>query len=246
MDRHTDPQYRDDEGNALRVWRDTSPNNFLSQQEGRPVFDEVIFVEVIAPGSGNSTPIFEVVRYLAKEANRNEPKYSMQYERFKKYIIDFINDERSDATLSGTPLSQWSEMNRTLVAELKAQKIFTVDALAQLPDTRLNVVGPDGRTWREKAKAFLETAKSSAYATKLAADLEAEKLKTADLTSQLQQLSAQMSALQAERGGKKGAQAPAPVPPTPVADPNAAPAATDAEAVLDGLDGKPGNGLPII
>ncbi len=196
MDQHTDPQYKTDDGSALRIWKDAAQNNFLTQQEGRPIFDEVTYVEVISPGSGNSTPIFEAMRVLAPEAKADKPKYGIKYDEFKKYIADFNAGETSDASLSGTPLSQWAEMNRTMVATLKVAKIFTVDALAHLPDTQLAVIGPDGRTWREKAKAYIESAKSNAYATEIAAQLERANETNVDLQRQIKELADRIEAMQ--------------------------------------------------
>jgi hypothetical protein len=169
-----DPQYKTADGAALRIWRDTAQNRFLSEKLGRPIFDEVIFVEVIAPGSGNSTPVFELERTFDENMGHPDPLRGAKYEELKQFVEDFKKAETGggDGALSGTPLEQWPEMNRSLVATLKAQGVYTVDALASLPDGKLTIVGPDGRTWREKAKAYLENAKDGAYATELAAKLE--------------------------------------------------------------------------
>lgn len=221
MDVSNDPQYRTTDGSALRVWKDTAQNNFLSEREGRAIFDEVTYVEVISPGSRDSTPVFEVRRIFAEEMNHPLPHYGLKWAEYKEFIGDFDKNDEADATMAGTPLSQWSEMTRTMAASLKAQNIFTVDALAALPDTKLTVVGPDGRTWREKAKAFIEASKGSAYATALAAENERLKLDLATQGEQLAALAAQVAALQAQsnatppQAGKAAVQTEAP----PVAKP---------------------------
>jgi len=168
----TDPQYKTPDGSALRVWRDAAKNNFLTEKLGRPMYDEVIYVEVISPGSRDSTPVFEVVRKYADEMNQPELSYGMNYRQFKEYIDSFMKDEEVNANLVGTPITQWKEVNRTMAMQLRSANIFTVDALAELPDTKLTVVGPDGRTWREKARAYIAAARDTGYATKLAADLD--------------------------------------------------------------------------
>jgi hypothetical protein len=208
MDVSNDPQYRTDDGSALRIWKDTSQNMFLSEREGRAIFDEVTYVEVISPGSAQSTPVFELRREFAPEfaesINGGKPLFGIKYDEYKKFVKDFDENEERDASLAGTPLSQWSEMSRTMAASLRAQNVFTVEGLAELPDTRLNIVGPDGRTWREKAKAYIENAKGSAYATKIAADLERERADHADTRAQLQALAAKVASLEAAQGGKPG------------------------------------------
>lgn len=221
-----DPQYKTADGSALRIWRDSAQNKFLSEKFGRPIFDEVIFVEAISPGSRDSTPVFEVERKYASEMAHPEPKIGSKYAEYRQYIDDFKKAETSDQSLAGTPLVQWPEMNRTLVATLKANNIYTVEALANLPDTRLIVVGPDGRTWREKATAYIESAKGSAYATALAAQLEVARADKADLQAQVTALANQIAAL-------SGAQALTP-PAGGVAQPQAALA--DPLAVVPALD----------
>jgi hypothetical protein len=212
MDQHADPQYKMEDGSALRIWKDTAQNNFLSEREGRPIFDEVTYCEVISPGSGNSTPIFECVRILAPEAQRKEPKYGVKYGDFKKYIDDFETGEKSDGSLAGTPLNQWSEMTRTMVATLKVAKIFTVEALANLPDTALAVVGPDGRTWREKAIAYMKNAKDGAYATQLAAQLQRSEEDKAELQRQISELAEHVRVLQSKPADDAAPQSELPPP----------------------------------
>lgn len=173
MDALTDPQYKTEDGAALRMWRDVAPNKFLSEQHARTMYDEVIFCEVITPGSKDSTPVFELERIFCPEMNHPAPKYGTKYLELKKFVDDFKKNEEIDSSLAGTPLSQWPEMNRSLVAALRAQGIFTVDALATLPDGKLIVVGPDGRTWRAKAEAYIKNAEGNAYATELAGRVEA-------------------------------------------------------------------------
>ena len=163
-----DPQFRTPDGSALRIWKDTAQNAFQSEKHGRPVFDEVVLCEVISPGSRDSSPVFELVRYFSKESNL-PPLYGMKYDTYKEYVLTFEKNEEIDASLAGTPLKEWPEISRSMAASLRSQNIFTVEALADIPDTKLTMVGPDGRTWRDKAQAFLKAAHDASYATELAA-----------------------------------------------------------------------------
>jgi hypothetical protein len=191
-----DPQFKTADGSALRMWRDTSKNEFLSEREGRPMYDDVIYVEVISPGSRDSTPVFELIRYPNEQSVNKEPLFGIKYQELKSYVESFIKDDEVDSALSGTPLKQWPEISRTMISTLRAQNIYTVDALAALPDTKLSVVGPDGRTWRTKAQAYIEAAKGSAHATKLAADLERaqEDIKARD--EEIKELSARLTRME--------------------------------------------------
>jgi len=231
-----DPQYKSADGSALRIWRDTIKNPFLTEREGRPIYDEAIFVEVIAPGSGNSAPVFEVHRKFAPEMGRIEPLIGMKYDEYKPFIEDFIKGEDTDASLAGTPLNQWREMPRTMIAQLKAAGVYTVDAVAALPDEKLPVVGPDGRMWRAKAQAYLENAKNEGYATQLASELETARTEKADLQDQVKALAAQVEKLQAAQGtgGKKAKGSDEPPTPPPADVP-----ATPAPPAVDPITGEP-------
>jgi hypothetical protein len=230
MDMLQDPQYKTEDGAALRIWRDSLQNNFLTEREGRPIFDEVILCEVIAPGSRDSTPVFEVERKYHELMGIADAAQGAKYAAFRQYIEDFKRGETTDASLAGTPLTQWPELNRSLVATLRAADVYTVEALANLPDTKLTIVGPDGRTWRAKAAAYITNAKNGAYATELAARVEAlatqladEQSRSAALASRVQELeTAAANGQPAPAAGRKAAKPPeaqpqpAPVPrPTP-------------------------------
>lgn len=195
-----DPQYKTEDGSALRIWRDTAKNNFRSEQTGLPQFDEVVYVEVISPGSRDSTPTFEVVRYFPESAGL-PPLYGMNYPRYKNFIDDFEKNEKTDASMAGTPLGQWAEMSKSMVASLRVQSVYTVEMLASLPDTKLTIVGPDGRTWRTKAQAYIDAANGMAQYTKMAAenqqlkdDAAAQNDRIAQLAAQVQQLLAAQAA----------------------------------------------------
>ena len=210
-----DPQYRTGDGSAVRIWKDTAKNNFLSEQEGRAIFDEVIYVEVIAPGSKGSTPVFEVERVFAEEMNHPQPLRGIQYDQFKDMIEAFKKNDEIDAKMTGTPLTEWPEISRTMAASLREAAIYSVEALASLPDEKLSVVGPDGRTWRTKAEAYLAAAKDSGYATAIAAENERLKAELDATKSQIADLAAQIEAL------SKAQAATAPVEPTPAPAPAA-------------------------
>lgn len=206
-DAFSDPQYKTADGAALRIWRDAAPNRFLTEREGRNMYDEVLFCEVITPGSRDSTPVFELERVFCEEMNHPTPKRGPKYAEYKQFIDDFEKNEDNDASLAGTPLSQWPEMNRSLVATLKAQGVFTVDALAGLPDTKLTIVGPDGRSWREKAKAYIDGAKGGAYATELAGRVVS--LETTLAASQEREKELSQRVQELETAAASGAAAPA-------------------------------------
>jgi hypothetical protein len=185
---YNDPQFKTNDGAALRMWREPVTNKFLSDKFGRTVADEVIFVEVITPGSSGSSPVFELKRTFSDDSGLGE--------RFKQYVEIFENTDKSTGELAGTQLSEWPPMSQRQAYELKSQGIFTVEGLSSLPDGQLHKVGPDGRTWREKAKAWLESVGNSAYAIETAAKFEQQNQEIDELKRQIAELAAANQALQ--------------------------------------------------
>ena len=202
----TDPQYKTEDGSALRIWRDAAPNKFQTERHNRPLFDDVIYVEVISPGSRDSSPVFEVLRTYCSEAEQANPGYGVKYKEYEKFIVDFIKGEEVDKSLTGTPLQVWPAMTRPLVMSFRAQEIYTVDALAALPDSKLAVLGPEGRMWRDKAKQYLDAAKGGEHAAALAADLEVAKADKEDLQRQIAELAETVKELQAKNTSEVEAQ----------------------------------------
>ena len=209
-----DPQFKTEDGSMLRIWEDAAPSPYWSEKLGRPVFDTVLYVEVISPGSASSSPVFEVERTFNEDSGIKEPHRSEKYKEYRKFIEQF-RDGNTHTDLSGTPLTEWPEISRTLAASLRASGVFSVESLAALPDEKLRIVGPDGRSWRTKAQAYLETSKNAGYATALAAEKERLTADLAEKDKQLLAMSEQITKMQAQidaftaLGGDKTA-APAP------------------------------------
>lgn len=188
-----DPKFVTPDGNALRIWKEPVKNPAASERAGRPLFDEVTYVEVISPGSPGSSPVFELERVFNTETGL-PPVRSHHYEKYAGQVEAFQRNE-FNADMTGTALTEWPEISRTMAASLNAQGVYTVEALSNLPDNRLGVVGPDGRTWRTKAAAWLENVKDSGAATRYAAELQREREVSAQLRADLERLSATVAAL---------------------------------------------------
>jgi hypothetical protein len=111
-----------------------------SEVEGRPVFDEVPYVEILIPGDRTS-----IVDRPLQDADKD--RWPQQYARFK---------ENRERVVTGTPLELWPYLNVARVAELRALNIFSVEAIADLSDTGLGKIGPEARELQQRAKAFLQ------------------------------------------------------------------------------------------
>lgn len=228
------PQYSTKDGCALRMYVDSAPNSFLTNREGRPIFDEVLMVEVIAPGSTNSIPVFELKRTFAEEFGM-QPMFGPKYEEYRTFVEEFERGEYGTGEHAGTPLKEWTLLSRSQVSQYIALGIHTVEALSAVPDTRLDRLGPNGRQQREAAIAFLEDAKGSAHSSALVAenaalraDLEAQKAQTAELA-------AAVEALRTAQATPAPATPEPPVPATPEPPPTPAPTAKGGKAAAADL-----------
>jgi hypothetical protein len=90
----------------------------------------------------------------------------------------------------GTPVDQLPGITGSKVAEFKAQKVFTVEALAALDGTALNRLGMGAREWKVKAQNWLEKAKEGAIDSKLAAQNEQLQAQLAAMQETIRQLQA--------------------------------------------------------
>lgn len=170
----SDQIFRGGDGTALRFYYEPAKNNFLSEQAGRAVFDTVLYVEVLTPGSTESVPKFEVERTLADEAEKDAqgnrvvrrgvkyPQYVDQIEAFKRQTGEY--------TAEGTPISQWAQIDVGTAASLKAAGIHTVEMLASVSDGHLQNLGTGGRVMRDQAIAFINARQFGVPTAQMAAD----------------------------------------------------------------------------
>jgi hypothetical protein len=153
---------------------DAIKNKSKSEQEGRPIFDEKEMVEVKIPGDKQFS-------YVGEVTDVERHRWPEIYAAFKR------GEERA---ASGTPLEHWpnAELNKSRVAELKAQNILSVEELAGISDSTLPKLGIGARELREQARAYIERAKEGAGTSKLSAEVArltelVERLTNSNITS---------------------------------------------------------------
>lgn len=199
------------DGEAVRLYVEPEENAAATARCGRAIFDEILYAEVTSPGQKESAPVFILERKYAEEVGIDTPYRSAKYEQYRD-LIDAYRNGREDTDVRGTPLSAWPRMTVALVATANAAGIYTVEALAALPDTRLAAFGPGARALVEQAKAFCEAAAGNAPTEALAAENEQLRTDLADVRKQLADLSALMTAQQSAAPVADAAPAPAPAP----------------------------------
>lgn len=150
-------------------------NNFASSKEGRPIFEDVIYVHIAVPGDKNND------WHLVARSDHKA--------RFPKQWQHFMSRTEGDAREIGTPLSEWPVLTRSQAEEFRAMKFFTVEAIANASDQNVNAIGMVGGmspyVLRDKAKAFLGAAKDAALPQHQAEELAKANAEIALLKEQM-------------------------------------------------------------
>jgi hypothetical protein len=178
-----------DKGVVAVFRNDVVKNPKKSAEAGRPIFDDVEYVELRHPGSK------DVGVYPATEGSHwgedpitGDTRRITFAERFAKQYQQFKAHDRQ--TKSGTPLDYLAFLTEAKRAELRALNIYTAEALAIVDGAELKNLGPGGREFKNQAIAFLESATDMAKVTKLEAELEAVKARNQVLEEDLRSLPA--------------------------------------------------------
>jgi len=172
-----DQQSEADKKLFVRFFTEAVQSEFKSIEAGRPIFDDVSMIEIMYPGSRNTTV------GIAHEGYRQRfPKQWAQYER------------KMEQTQSGTPLSEVSWLTVSQIAEMKAVNLHTVEQLAGMPDNVANKF-MNHHALKQQAQAFLDKAAGAAPMLKMQAELSSR-------DEQIAQLQAQMATLLASQPPK--------------------------------------------
>lgn len=152
-----------------------------SIEEGRPIYSDLEFVRMFVPGD-KSNIIDRPVR------PGDKTRFPKQYAAFKAG-----GDE--DAQLVGTPLKDWPMTGRAQCAELHYFGIRTVEQLAEVRDDVCLRI-PGLTTLKQTAGVWLQKAKSTAEAAKIAKQLEDMKGENDRAHAQIKELIAANDAMQ--------------------------------------------------
>ena len=114
-------------------------NPARSEENGRPIFDEIAYVRVLVPGDRNS-----VVDRRATAPDR---------ERWPDRWAAFLARRERPA---GTPVEHWPYLTVARVAELKALELFTVEQVAGADAALTGRIGEGAAELVRRARQFLQ------------------------------------------------------------------------------------------
>lgn len=150
---------------------------FASTTENRPIYQDVDYIQIFTPG--NQLNIVDTP--VRQEHKSRFPQQWALYQQGK-----------GDGSTVGTPVNQWPFLSAAQAEEFRGVKFFTVEQLANASDAQLQSLGMIGgmnpMMVRERAKAFLGMAASTAPAAHDAQE-------KAELKAQVEALNRQVQAM---------------------------------------------------
>lgn len=182
---------------VVRFYNKPVKNEFKTQQEGRPIFEDVDFVTIFTPGDSTT-----VIDTPAREDHKT---------RFPLHWAAYQNAHGGEQKEIGTPLSQWPLLTPSQAEELKALKFFTVESVAGASDASIQRIGMSAGmspyTFRDRAKNYLRVAYQEAAESQ--AQAEADKLREEnaklkeETDAKLAQMQEQMNLLMSQLSERK-------------------------------------------
>lgn len=175
------------------------PNPRKTEEEGRVVYDNMAYIQVVAHGSKDvfEKPAEEWFAQKRKEAMNGfypQPFLDLAEKQFDAW------KQGQEVPREGTPLSVWPVATPADVEQCSLARITTVEDLAAATETSLQILGMGGRQLRDKAKNWLEAAKDKGTLVNTVAKLEAD---NADLRQAIEIAAAKIAELEAAQASKK-------------------------------------------
>lgn len=162
--------------------------------DGVPTFDEVSVEDEVATAK-QGKPVFKV-RHRMTLRKRGVNNWATEFwmdtlEKTRPELYRFVSASYDawrggrDLDVEGTPLAVWGGIDAAARDQLANVRVRTVEELAALPDPAIEKMGMGARTWRDRAKKFLEV--NGGEAMKNAEAMRAMEDKIARLEAMLDQ-----------------------------------------------------------
>jgi hypothetical protein len=134
--------------------------NRKSEEAGRDIYEDRVYILILPPGSIKS----ECRRPMQERDKRDYPQA----------WADFQNGNKEPSVV-GTPI-EYLGVSPARAKELRAVNIYTVEQMADCPDTAAQTVGMDFNAMKNRAKS---------YVAKASPELDALRQRVAELEAQL-------------------------------------------------------------
>jgi hypothetical protein len=182
---------KDPDDNIVAIFKEIAvKDEVASLAAGRPVFIDEEIVELHYPGSKNwsAHPATSFSNWVVDPMTGDQVKVTYA-ERFRRQYQQF--KAHATQTKVGTPLQYVPFLTEARRAELRAQNIYTVEALAHVDGQELKNLGQGGRDMKNAAMEYIATTQTGAVSAQVQAELEALRAMNATMAEDLAALKAQ-------------------------------------------------------
>jgi hypothetical protein len=160
-----------DERLAVRFFRKARQDSEETAKQGRPIFKDEDYVQIVVPGDRSSA----IVRPVGP---MDRMRFAKQYEHWQK--------TQQEELLQGTPLEAWGILSLSQVEEFRYFGIRTIDQMAELrDDVCQKIMG--ATTLKQKAQGFMQIAKDEAPLRKVQAELDKRDNEIASLKNSIEE-----------------------------------------------------------
>ena len=160
-----------DEKNPVQFYMGVMPDALRTETEGRPIYKDEEFIRI----------------FNSKDNIIDRPVRDSDKQRWPRQYAAWKNTGESIPGASGTRLEHWPCMTRAQVEEFKYFKIFTVEQLADMPDSvGVGIMGL--QKLKTQAQAYVETAKGQVPIQRMSEELEAKQLQINELNSEIRRI----------------------------------------------------------
>ena len=161
-------------------------NNFRTEQEGRPIFDDCDMVRIYVPGDDKN-----IVETFVRDDHKR---------RFPLQWAHYQNKMQGDQRLAGkTPINQWPRITPAQAEELRALKFLSVEDVANASDSNIQQIGMlagmSPYAFREAAQRYLKLASDESAAAKGDERLKAMEAENQAMKEQMQKMQAHFEML---------------------------------------------------
>lgn len=154
-------------------------NAVRSQQEGRPIFEDRVFVRVAPPG--------ERLNIVDRPATRqDQQRWPQQWALFQ---------QNKEQTPEGTPIELLYPEKPAVASTLRANGVMTIEACAELSGHGIDSIGMGAQSWVNAAQKYVAYANRGVAITQHRKDLEVRDSQIRILTQQVEDLQNEIAQL---------------------------------------------------
>lgn len=175
--------------------RELGLDQAATEREGRPI-PRLLVMACITP-AGSKDIVEKIATEWLDQIHRQamNSQYPLEWSRYFRASYDEWL-KGNELPREGTPLKTWSMLTKVQITPLLAAGVTTVEDLAEVPDSGLQILGLGGRYARDLARGWITEAKDKGINAKALADANA-KIEQQDQT--IASLQRRLTALEASQ-----------------------------------------------